>query len=93
MVVLPTERESSDDPMVLVTVEAELSLAKSARRQSTLPVFDVRHNQRRYRADPRQLYTVDHWVSELKGGATYDRFSFDFRAANAEIFRAFDREA
>jgi hypothetical protein len=88
-VVLPTASETEADPDVLVTCEAVLTTAKSARRLSAKPIFDVVQRAVRSRPDPSELYTVDHLVEELKGGISFSRFAFDFERANLEIMQTF----
>jgi hypothetical protein len=91
-VMLPTEEERAADPDVLITCEAELASAQAAKRLSDRPVFDVKKKPLRSRPDPRELFTVDHLVDELKGGVTFSRFAFDFQKANVEIVRAFGQQ-
>ena len=89
-VVQPTPEEMAADPDVLVAREAVLTTAKSARRLSAKPIFDVVHQRAvRARPDASELYTVDHLVDELKGGISFSHFAFDFERANLEIMQTF----
>lgn len=81
----PNEAELLSDSGVVVARQAVLVMSKSAKRASALPVFDVMNGSVRYRPDPSEIFTVDHLVDELKTGATFSRYSFDFERANAEI--------
>jgi hypothetical protein len=84
-VALPTAEEGGTG--ALVGQECLLDTSKAARQLSSLPVFEVAAGARRWRPDPRQVWTVDHFVEavSVKGRAT--KVSFDFAGANAEILR------
>ena len=90
-VVEPNDKELADDPNVVVAVEAKLNKAKGANRLSKLPVFDTLKKEERFRPDPRELFTVDHLVDELTGGATFWRCSFDAKSANVEITKMYGK--
>ena len=92
-VVEPNDKELADDPNVVVAVEAKLNKAKGANRLSKLPVFDTLKKEERFRPDPRELFTVDHLVDELTGGATFWRCSFDAKSANVEITKMYGKRS
>lgn len=84
-VVAPTPKEVGDDPEVLVVQEALLVSGKAAKAASSLPSFDLSHASTRTRVDPTEFWTVDHLITGLRGGRTFDRVGFDFARANSEI--------
>ena len=63
---------------------------KQAARISRLPVLDVMAREPIELPDPHDLWVVDHLVEAVPGssGRTFDRYTFDFEAANAQIERA-----
>jgi hypothetical protein len=82
-VALPTAGEGGVG--VLVGQEGLFDSSKAARRQASLPVFEVRQGAQRRRPVPRQMWAVDHLVEELSSNGRATRVSFDFVRANREI--------
>jgi hypothetical protein len=80
---LPTAEEGGAG--VLVGQEGLFDASKAARRQTALPVFEVRQGAQRWRPAPRQMWAVDHLVEELSSNGRATRVSFDFVRANREI--------
>ena len=76
------------DPDDLVGLYAlRLSGKAVSRLRTALPVVEVDHRGEVFRPDPRELWVVDHLVSDLgsSAGGMLAKFTFDFEAANAQI--------
>ena len=85
--VAPESRRGGFGQHEVVLIYAEQTKAKAAVKLSSFPVYDVSKAERAelHRPDPSELWTVDHLVTGLPGGVTFDRFSFDASQAEAQI--------
>ena len=84
----PNAVELRDDADVMVFQEVRQAASKTAKAMAKargLTAFEVSDHDARYRADPRELWAVDHLVTPAGGGSTFQRVLFDVEAARVEI--------
>ena len=89
-ILTPSCDEARLHPGGIIGTWAYIDGGRAVRQMSKLPVWTVKTMGWRYAPDPRELWTVDHLVTPLKGSAagTLKRFSFDWREANRQIGQA-----
>ena len=67
---------------------AKHATALARRRGSGFVACDVSRSDQEWRPNPRELWTVDHLVEEVRGGRTFERYLFNASEAHAQIDRA-----
>ena len=89
-ILTPSHDEVLSHPGGIIGIWAYIDGGRAVRQLSKLPVWTVKTTGERYAPDPRELWTVDHLVTPLKGSAagTLKRYSFDWREANRQIGQA-----